>query len=186
MIRIAVTNRKLCIGNFSERLNLLAASSYYHAIVLREKDLTEAEYLKLAEKVKSICLKYDKPLILHQFVSVAIKLKTPVHLPLSILESLQESEKEKFLKIGTSVHSLDELKRAEKAGATYCFAGHIFETDCKKNIPGRGISFLKTIIQNAEIPVYAIGGIHRENEFLIKEANASGACFMSSCMQETI
>lgn len=38
----------------------------------------------------------------------------------------------KFKTIGTSVHSVEEAIEAQKLGATYISAGHIFATDCKK------------------------------------------------------
>ena len=34
---------------------------------------------------------------------------------------------------------------AERLGATYVTAGHIFTTDCKKGLPPRGLDFLKNV-----------------------------------------
>ena len=50
MYRIAVTNRLLCQGDFLTRVEQLAKGEKYQTILLREKDLTEPEYEKLAEK----------------------------------------------------------------------------------------------------------------------------------------
>lgn len=49
----------------------------------------------------------------------------------------------KFKTIGTSAHSVEEAIEAQKLGATYISAGHIFATDCKKDLPPRGLEFLK-------------------------------------------
>ena len=48
---------------------------------------------------------------------------------------------------------------AERLGATYVTAGHIFTTDCKKGLPPRGLDFLKNVCDAVTIPVYGIGGI---------------------------
>ncbi len=71
---------------------------------------------------------------------------------------------------------------AEKLGCTYIIAGHIYDTDCKKGLEGRGLEFLKSVAESVDIPVYAIGGITTENISDVRNAGASGACIMSSAM----
>ena len=108
-------------------------------IILREKDLTEEEYRELAKQVLSICEKYQVPCMLHGFVDVALELKTgAIHLPLPVLRSLSEEKKKGFSVLGASCHSEEEAREAELLGCTYVVAGHIFATDCKKGLPGRG------------------------------------------------
>lgn len=85
--------------------------------------------------------------------------------------------------LGSSVHSIEEAKEAESLGATYVTAGHIFQTDCKKDLAPRGINFLEDVVQSVSIPVYAIGGIHSDNLSKIVSTNAAGACMMSDYMK---
>lgn len=85
--------------------------------------------------------------------------------------------------MGVSVHSPEEAKEAEALGADYVTAGHIFETDCKKGLKGRGLEFLRQVSQGVSIPVYAIGGISAENMESVREAGANGACIMSGFMK---
>jgi thiamine-phosphate pyrophosphorylase len=68
-------------------------------------------------------------------------------------------------------------------GADYVCAGHIFETDCKKGVPPRGLSFLRDICAQSPVPVYAIGGIREENENKAIEQGAAGVCVMSGAMK---
>ena len=51
----------------------------------------------------------------------------------------------KFFSIeGTKLpDDVEEAIEAQKLGATYISAGHIFATDCKKDLPPRGLEFLK-------------------------------------------
>ncbi len=133
---------------------------------MREKDLTEKEYKDLAEKVLAICKEYQVPCILHTFYQVAMELPCDgLHLPLPLLREVTAGKsasgrwREKFAKLGTSVHSVEEAIEAEKLGATYITAGHVYATDCKKGLPPRGLLFLREVCEAVDISVYGIGGI---------------------------
>lgn len=202
---IAITNRHLCSRPFMEQLERVC-KLHPHAIVLREKDMPEAEYLSLARDVIALCKKYDVQCMLHSFINVAMELEHPyIHLPLPILEAyvkkdLSNNYQQFFKIIGTSVHSVEDAIKAEQLGATYMTAGHIFATDCKKGLPPRGLDFLKNVCDAVGIPVYAIGGINiASNDDStaydampdisvprladVMEYGAAGGCIMSGMMR---
>ena len=179
---LCVTNRTLCKEDFLQRVEKIAAS-HPKGIILREKDLSEEEYKKLAEKVIQICEEYHVPCILHYFVDAAIELGAEnIHLPLHVLRGMDEKKKEAFKIIGASCHSVEEAQEAERLGCTYITAGHIFVTDCKKGLAPRGLEFLQDVCKSVSIPVYAIGGIGSENIGAVRKAGAAGACVMSGLM----
>ena len=176
---ICVTNRTLCQEDFLTRIERLA-KAHPAAILLREKDLPEVEYMELAEKVLCICKNQRTLCILHNYANAAHALHHPMlHLPLPVLRTLSSDERDTFEVLGASCHSVADAKEAEALGCTYITAGHIFDTDCKKGIPGRGWKFLQEVCSAVSIPVYAIGGICPENFASVK---AAGACVMSSAM----
>lgn len=180
---LCVTNRHLCGEQFCSQIEKIA-KAHPAGIILREKDLSEAEYKKLAENVMGICKIYDVPCILHSFVNVAVHLQCDaIHLPLYRLLEITEEEKSRFSVLGASCHSAKDALIAEKNGCTYITAGHVFDTDCKKGLPGRGIDFLRDVCENISIPVYAIGGICPENMGQVRAAGAAGACVMSGAMK---
>lgn len=180
---ICITNRKLCSNNFSDQIEMIA-SAHPKAIVLREKDLSEKEYEQLARQVMQICQKHGTQCILHSFSNVAIALgAVTVHMPLPLLQKMTPQEKSHFQIIGASCHSLEEAKEAQDLGCTYITAGHIFLTDCKKGLPGRGLPFLEEICKAVRIPVYAIGGISSQNIESVRKTGAAGACIMSGFMR---
>ncbi|MBO5524452.1 MAG: thiamine phosphate synthase [Roseburia sp.] len=199
---IAVTSRKLCTRPFLEQLERVAGQ-HPKAIMLREKDLPEETYERLAGEVLTLCRNYDVELILHNFPAVAKKLGIrTVHLPLGELRKFRdgggavgicsacfpgkaEGRRGDGLNIGCSVHSPEEAKEAEQLGAAYLTAGHIYATDCKPDIPPRGLSFLREVCRSVTIPVYAIGGIGLKGGRLeeVMEAGAKGACVMSDFMR---
>ena len=185
---ICVTNRTLCRDDFLTRIDHIAKKGVADAILLREKDLTEREYLELAEKVLSICKSHNRRCILHTYYKAAKELGCKeIHLPLPLLQKMrEEGEKEWFTTVGTSVHSLKQANLAMHLQADYMTAGHIFETDCKKGLPGRGLSFLSKVVCKSEVPVYGIGGISADNAGQIMETGAAGVCIMSDFMLESM
>ena len=82
------------------------------------------------------------------------------------------------LKIGVSVHSLEQALAAQDLGADYVVAGHIFDTPSHASERGRGTKFLREICEKLSIKTYAIGGINFENLCEIKDVGAAGAYMM--------
>ena len=77
---------------------------------------------------------------------------------------------------------MEDMELAVQAGASQIILGTIFETDCKKGLPGRGLEFLENVCKEVDIPVYAIGGISPELFPAVLQAGAAGACVMSGPM----
>ena len=182
---IAVSNRKLCDRPFLEQIERVC-KIHPEAVILREKDLTEEEYRILAKEVMNICSRYQVSCILHSFWETAIELgSTSVHLPLQVLQKTTDEEKKKFTKIGISIHSVEEAKEAERLGASYLTAGHIYATDCKKGLLPRGLEFLEEVCKEVNIPVYGIGGIKFDEEQWndMEKCGAVGGCIMSGMMK---
>ena len=179
---ICVTNRKLCKEPFSERIRKIA-KAHPDAIILREKDLDGESYTDLARNMDKICKEYNTTLLLHGNISSAERLKkTGIHVSMPMLLK-EQSRLKQFEQIGVSIHGIEEAEQAEKLGATYLIAGHIFSTDCKKGIPPRGITFLKEIAQSVSIPVYGIGGIDENTIKKLYPTKASGVAIMSTLME---
>lgn len=176
---ICVTNRKLCKGDFLKQIRTIAQAKPKY-IILREKDMTNDEYVCLARKVIEICNSTETKLICNTFIEAAEAVKAHgIHLPLSLAEKSTYTTKP----LGISVHSLEDAIKATNLGADYIIYGHIFATDCKKGLEPRGVESLQNICSTVNIPVYAIGGITPENATLAKSAGAAGVCLMSSLMQ---
>jgi len=77
--------------------------------------------------------------------------------------------------VGVSCHSLEEMREAESAGASYVFFGPIFETPSKQRFgTPQGIARLAEVCRAARIPVIAIGGVSEENGAECVGAGAAG------------
>lgn len=202
-----VTNRRLSVDFFAD-VRRVAQSGKADKILLRESDLPEHEYEKLARKTLEVITECDfgTQLILHTHASVASRLgASELHLPFAKFRALDgesaanlrdlakfdgaSSDKDETpgicasnltqkLKIGVSVHSLEQALAAQELGADYVVAGHIFDTPSHALEQGRGLWFLREICESLCIRTYAIGGINFENLSEIKQAGAAGAYMM--------
>ena len=196
-----ISNRKLCENENLEKQIEKIFSAYQRKIILenfeivaltlREKDLYKNEYLKLVEKIYPICQKYRIDLILHQNYDLRLDNKYNIkglHLSYNTFKSLNKNIREelikKYKKIGVSIHSINEAKEVEMLGANYVVAGHIFKTDCKKDLEPRGLKFIQELSVILTIPIFAIGGINQENSHLVINSGAFGVCMMSSLMKD--
>ncbi len=179
---IIVTDRKLCSDHFLSRIRKLAREAGPRAILLREKDMEDREYEVLAREVNSICLDCKVDFIVNHKLEIALGLKLP-YLHLSMPELRQHRDRLSLFRcLGASVHSVEEALEAQRLGAGYLIAGHVFPTQCKKDMAPRGLDFLREVCGAVNIPVYAIGGITVDRGKLVLEAGAAGVCVMSEAM----
>lgn len=192
-----ITNRSLCNNSLNENLKNVFLSwketefsdFSIESIVLREKDLDDFEYLSLFKDIKNLTDSFDIPLYSHthwnanQFIS-----NKNIHLTMRDFTSIFENKTKKHIflsnynNIGVSTHSIEEVLYAESVGASYVIFGHIFNTNCKPNLEPKGLKILRKICKSTNIPVYAIGGINKNNLKSVLDCGASGVCLMSSIM----
>ena len=178
---VAVTNRHLCYNDYFEQIKKIAYSGV-KTIIVREKDLSESEYLKLFGGVLKACeeTKTGIECIPHFYEKAAEEFGTmSLHLPMTLLSGYAHEN----IKLGTSVHSVVQAVEAKKLGASYITAGHVFATDCKKGLEPRGLDFLENVCRAVDIPVYAIGGINESNYRSALEKGADKVCMMSGMMR---
>lgn len=179
---IVVTNRKLCKTDYLMQIRKVTAL-HPHALILREKDLSDQEYMRLASSVMEICKEGNVLCYLHSRDQIARDVSCQnLHMSISELRRLGDGVKD-FNEISVSCHSKEDVLEALAAGASQIVLGTIFETDCKPGLEGRGTSFVSEIAEICPVPLYAIGGIHEDNIHLVMEAGATGGCMMSGFMQ---
>jgi len=149
-------------------------------IQLREKDLPAAQLLPLAEKLRRLTADYRARLLINDRVDVALACEADgVHLgghslPVAVARDLLGAER----LIGVSTHSLAELHAAEAAGADFVTFGPVFATPSKLPYGTPvGLAALAEACHTSRLPVYALGGIDRNNLAAVKKCGAAGfAC----------
>ena len=177
---IVVTDRKQCGGSFEDRLAGICAGQP-DMILLREKELSDSGYAALFQSIGELTGSHNVLLAGHSHPELDCRV---MHLTMPQLRALAADRKNALRLIGASVHSADEAIEAEKLGAAYLIAGHIFDTPCKQGTPGRGLGYLREVCESVDIPVFGIGGITPGNARDVIAAGAKGICVMGTAMTD--
>jgi thiamine-phosphate pyrophosphorylase len=154
------------------------------AIILREKDLSYEDLLPIAFKLRNITNSFGAQLIINGNLRIA-QIANANFFHIGIKDYLKQKLNLNGILFGLSVHSVEEAVKAERYGAKYILASHIFKTDCKKGLKPKGIKLIKDIKSKVNIPVIALGGINESNIRGATEAGADGIAVMSYIMAST-
>ena len=151
-------------------------------VQLREKDLSDCEFIQEAISVKRLCERFGVPLLINDNVNVALRSGADgVHLGQDDLP-LQEARKmlgpNKI--IGISTHTVEEAMKAEQGGADYVGVGSVFATQTKLDANVLSIDYIREICQAVAIPVVAIGGIKEENIDVLRNTGVAGIAVVSA------
>ncbi len=181
---IAITNRHLVHRDYWDQLEQIVASPI-ESLVLREKDLSEDEYIDYAKKALQLCNYHGKECVLHNFGRVAVRLHIPrFQCSLDYLKT-HTSISYYMTTLGVSVHTPEEAHQAEKLGATYVIAGHVFPTPSKSKFRPIGVSAVTEICKAVSIPVFALGGVNPGTVEALKNIPVKGIALMSGLMQSS-
>jgi thiamine-phosphate pyrophosphorylase len=82
--------------------------------------------------------------------------------------------------IGVSCHTAEEVRIASEEGADYVVFGPVFTPLSKSShLSPRGLDGLAQAVKTTSIPVFALGGVTRENTPLCEAAGAKGIAGIS-------
>ncbi|MCP8616251.1 thiazole tautomerase TenI [Salirhabdus salicampi] len=152
---------------------------YVDYIHLREKHRSAKEIYDLINQLLNQRIPLSK-LMINDRVDLAQVLGVKgVQLPNHALPVRKVKESFPELRIGASVHSTDEARIAEEEGADFLLYGHIFPTNCKRNLPPKGVKNLQYMTSTVSKPVMAIGGIKPDDVKAVLDCGAAGIAVMS-------
>jgi thiamine-phosphate pyrophosphorylase len=186
MLLYAVTDRTWLNGKSleSEVEKICKAGATF--IQLREKDITDEEFIAEAKKIKAVTDKYKIQFVINDNIEVAKAVNADgVHIGQSDMEAKKARDilgKDKI--IGISAGNLDEALSAEKNGADYIGVGAMFHTDTKQGATSVTFEEIKEITQRVHIPVVAIGGINKDNVIKLKGSGVDGIAVISAIFAE--
>jgi thiamine-phosphate pyrophosphorylase len=131
----------------------------------RDKTSSRQEMLKIADEIRKITKEYNSLFIVNDLVDIALMSGADgVHLGQDDvpIRRAREITPDGFI-IGISTHSYEQALTAEKSGADYIGIGPVFATPTKENYAPIGVSVVREVIRNVNIPVVAIGGLNIGN-----------------------
>ena len=82
--------------------------------------------------------------------------------------------------LGVSAHSVEEARLGGAHGADYLGVGAAFSTHTKTDVDVLPEGELKKICDAVDVPVVAIGGIHKDNILQLKGSGADGVALVSA------
>jgi thiamine-phosphate pyrophosphorylase len=145
------------------------------AVQVREKDLGAGELAFLCRRLLATTRETGAMLVVNDRVDVALAVGADAvqrtHTSLAVDDIRAVAGRQ--LRIGVSVHSLEDAVDAELKGADWVTYGPVYDTPSKRPYGApQGLDRLATVAHGLRIPVVAIGGVTPER---VKECRAAGA-----------
>lgn len=178
----AITDRSWLKGNNLENHVEEALIGGATILQLREKMVSDAEFLEQAKRLKPLCQTYNVPLIINDNVDIALEADADgVHVGQSDMQASQVRAQlgpDKIL--GVSCRTVQHALTAQEHGADYLGVGAMFPTQTKTDTEPVTIDTLKAICNAVDIPVVAIGGVKLNNMAQLKETGIAGIVAISA------
>jgi thiamine-phosphate pyrophosphorylase len=151
-------------------------------IQIREKDLPPDQLLSLARQAVSAVRGRKTRIIVNRDLDLALAAKAAgVHLSRTsqpireVIRSCRENRTPQDFLVGVSCHTLEDVREAADAGASYVIFGPIFDTPSKRAYgPPAGVAQLTAVCAAVNISVLAIGGVGLQNAGECLHAGAAG------------
>ena len=153
---------------------VLAAGVDY--IQLREKDISSAEYLRRAKRLRQMTVNCNTKLIINDRLDIALLSGADgVHLGQS---DIPVKDARTYLGtgkiIGATAKTVEQARQAMADGADYLGSGAWFPTETKKDAVPISKEVYRAILTEAPIPNVAVGGITAANGRKPLECGAHG------------
>ena len=151
-------------------------------VQLREKQLGDADFLQEAIQIHTLCQQYGVPLFINDNVEVALQCHAEgIHVGQDDMAAAQVRQRVgEGVMIGVSAHTVQEALDAVAHGADYLGVGAVFATHTKTDVSEMPRQTLLDICNAVDVPVVAIGGIHKENILQLKGTGVDGVALVSA------
>ena len=165
-----------------------ALSAGVKAVQLREKDLDIRSLAQLGGEVLALTRQHRGLLFINDRVDLVRALGADgIHLR---SDSMPIRAARRVLGphclIGTSVHSVAEVLKAEADGADFAVLGPVYDTPSKRAYGDPiGLRPLEEAAQQSRIPIFAIGGISLPRVQEVRQAGARGVAVVSAVLEAT-
>ncbi|EES73729.1 thiamine phosphate synthase [Paenibacillus sp. MB22_1] len=157
----------------------LKALPYLDYIHVRDKQLTAKGQLEIIQQMFESGIPLNK-IVVNDRLDVALAARAVnVHLAGHSLPVDSARPLASGMRLGRSVHSVEETVQAAVDGADYCLFGHVYDTSSKPGLPGRGLAALTATAKACPVPMIAIGGIRPDQAGEIIRCGAQGIAVMT-------
>src|SRR3989339_1168728 len=160
------------------------------AVQLREKTMSDSEFLALAKEFRRITSQSKTLFIVNDRAEIAKKVDADgLHIGQSDLNIHSGRKIIGYDRIlGVSTHNIVQARKAQQEGADYISVGPIFPTPTKDYEPPVGLDYLKEVKREITMPFVAIGAINLENlnEILLAGGLRVAICSAIICSNDVL
>jgi thiamine-phosphate pyrophosphorylase len=162
-----------------------AVGAGVRTVLLREKDLSVGERLVLARDIHRSLAPVSGTLIMASDATAARAVGAGVHLAATDPWPAYTRQPPERLLVGRSCHSVEELRAADREGASYATLSPVFPTASKPGYgPALGLDGLAAASDSVpELPVLALGGVGPGRVAECLAAGAHGVAVMGEVMR---
>lgn len=158
---------------FLDKLERALRDEEVRLVQLRAKTLDESAYLKRAEQALALCRRYEARLILNGDPALLDNIDADgIHLPSRTLMALQHRPIAHDKWLGASTHDPRQLEQAAAIGCDFVTFSPLRVTPSHPDTAPVGWHDFQQLVETAGMPVYALGGVTRDD---IDQARAVGA-----------
>lgn len=158
-----------------------ASAAGCQLIQIRERDLPARPLCQMTREAIEAARPFGARVLVNDRLDVALASGADgVHLrstslPVDAVRQVRDQRSLGSFLIGVSTHSLVEAQLAEERGATFLVTGPVFSPTSKTiDGPPMGLDRFEKICQRVSLPVFALGGVGKENCREIMSAGAAG------------
>ena len=129
--------------------------------------------------VRTLCHENDAILFINEEIALAKMLDCPVHLKSTQLMTSDIAIVLAGHPFAASCHRIDELLRAEKLSASFAVLGPVLETASHPGEAGMGWSTFARMRSEVSLPIFALGGLGKEDVINARTHGAQGIAAIS-------
>ena len=154
-------------------------------IQLRGKGKSLDELTGYAARLHEITARSSTPLIVNDHAEIARRVPVEgVHVGQDdVLIEVARRKVGRAVLIGKSTHSLEQALAAQREGADYIGFGPIFATPTKPDYAPIGLTDIRRVHAEINLPIFCIGGINIDNLQSVIDAGAKRVVMVSALLK---
>jgi thiamine-phosphate pyrophosphorylase len=151
---------------------------------LRAKEYSKLDVVRCAEAMLPVTRRFGVPLILNDYPDLLREVDAQgCHVGQedgSISEARELAGR--ICIVGRSTHSMEQATAAQREGADYIGFGPLFPTGTKPSAKAIGLTGIRTLHEQVQLPIFCIGGVKSKNLEEILRAGARRVCIVSDLL----